>query len=432
MNISFITFGCKANHYDTDQMIAASARLGLVIVPPNERSDICVINTCTVTSSADIQARNMVRRLIKRNPGALIIVCGCSTQIGGMEFQKIEGVDYILGVNAEKGLINILNKHFKLSGQHIDFKSNFTTKIQDRARGYLKIQDGCDRRCTYCIIPFARGKSRSIPPDNLLGEAKILVNNGFKEIILTGIHIGRYGYDLTPKISLADLSKRLLKINGDFHLRLSSLDPDEINDEIIELLQDPRVCRHLHISLQSGSGNILKAMGRSSKLDDYSKVISLIVSKIPGIAIGTDVITGFPGESGSLFNETFEYLSNLPISYLHVFPYSARPGTIAAAMPCQVPTGLKKERVRLLKNLSQRKRLVFYNSQVGSELCVIITSKRADKNGFHKGVSDNYLTLLVKDEKIKYKDALRCRINEIVSKGDTIAAISMTQGEKKS
>ncbi|MFH1874893.1 MAG: tRNA (N(6)-L-threonylcarbamoyladenosine(37)-C(2))-methylthiotransferase MtaB [Pseudomonadota bacterium] len=415
--IAFTTFGCKTNHYDSDLMAQACLRAGLKVVSAKEQADIYVINTCTVTAAADAQARNIVRRFVKQNPQAKIIVCGCSSELWPQEYQNIQGVDQVLGVRSVEELIKLLDSRFrgndKIGGNPGDshFRGNDKPRrddsaVQHRARAFLKIQDGCDNSCAYCIIPQARGKSRSVLSQYLETELQQLLAEGFQEIILTGIHIGRYGQDLQPKVSLPSLINKLLKQQGDFQLRLSSLDPDELNNELIELLKHPRVCRHLHLSLQSGSDEVLRLMNRKTGVAELINKLETIKKEIQGLAIGADIIVGFPRETEELFQETKTLLNRLPLSYLQVFPYSIRPGTLASTMLGQISDKIKKERAKELREISEEKKKKFYQSQVGKKVRAIVISKKPNKDGCWKVISDNYLTLFIKSKELKYKQLI--------------------------
>lgn len=415
-DILFTTLGCKANHYDTDVMAGACVRAGFNVVKDSGRADFCVINTCTVTGASDAQARNIVRRLIRANPGAVIIVCGCSSQVDPDTYKKIEGVHRVLGVHCTDELINILREHHLEEPPSISLRAGSGRSddpvFQDRARAFLKIQDGCDRRCAYCIVSIARGKSTSVPVADVLQKRDELLGAGFKEIVLTGIHIGRFGSDLSSKTSLARLITALVDDPRDFKIRVSSLDPEEVDDEMTVALNHPKVCRHVHLSLQSGCAEVLQMMDRGGDTKKYGERIRTLAGTIDGISIGADVIAGFPKETEDHFEETKRFVEEMPFTYLHVFPFSPRPGTKAETMKNQVPERVRGERAKELKEISDRKRMNFYRSQIGEILEAVIVSKRPDRDGWLKAVSDNYIPVMVKGEDIKYKDMVSARIDE--------------------
>lgn len=404
--IAFTTLGCKTNHYDSDVMAAACARAGLRVVPSSSKADVHVINTCTVTAAADTRGRNIVRSIIRRDPKAKVVVCGCSSEVDAETYAGIEGVEHVLGVRAADGLMDILRSEEKGERDVLN---------QNRARAFLKIQDGCDDRCAYCIVPFARGASRSVSEGKIIDDVENLSNSGFNEIILTGVHVGRYGEDLKPRNSFTELMSRLLAASNGVRFRISSLDPDDIDERFTELFSDKRVCRHLHLSLQSGSDAVLRMMSRSAGVRRYAAAVAKIAEKISGISIGADIITGFPGETNELFEETMNFVKDMPFAYLHVFPYSPRKGTKAVSMKDQVPVTTRKERAKELLEISATKRAAFYESQIGKRLDVIIVSKEPDNKGLVKGISDNYLPVMIRSKDLQY----RGRYEAVISRAGT-------------
>lgn len=419
IKISFTTLGCKTNHYDSDLMAALCRRAGFKTVTGEGKADVHVINTCTVTSSADAQSRNLIRRLIKTNPNSLIVVCGCSAQIDPGQFQAIEGVHHVLGVEAGADLIRILRENFDVD----ETKKTHFGIIQSRARAFLKIQDGCHRACSYCIVTKARGQSRSMQEREVLKESESLIKKGFREIVLTGVHIGYYGKDHTPPSSLKEILNKLIKENGNCRFRISSLNPDELDGQMIDIFSHPRICPHLHLSLQSGSDEILEGMNRKAGTKDYAKMIKALKSKVPDAAIGADIIAGFPGETLENYNDTLSFIKDLPFTYLHVFPFSPRPGTKAATMRRQVPETVRKQRVRELKALSLKKRREFYKSQIGKKLEVVVISKKPSNDGFIKGVSHNYIPVYIKNEKAKYREIIYGKAKNLLPGEEGIIAI---------
>ncbi len=393
--ISFTTLGCKTNHYDTGVMAKVCAAAGFEVVAHGESADVHVINTCTVTESADAQGRNLVRRVIRDNPDAIVIVCGCSSQVDGVRYKNIAGVRHVLGVRSEAKLLEVLGGKDLIGSRAL---------MQDRARAFLKIQDGCDNRCAYCIVSFARGPSRSAPIDDVRNEADALSAAGHREIILTGVHVGRYGRDLNPRTSLPKLISDLSGSVKNCRIRVSSLDPDEIDDETVYAISTPAVCRHVHLSLQSGCDEVLEMMGRTPGAARYLKTIESLTVRIPGVAVGADIITGFPGETDEYFKKTRNFVEQAPLAYLQVFPYSRRPGTDAESMKDQIPVSVRKERAKKLLEISAAKRAAFYQSQIGKTLAAIVVTKASDKKGNLKAVSDNYVPILVPAGRLKYRE----------------------------
>ncbi|MDP3580912.1 MAG: tRNA (N(6)-L-threonylcarbamoyladenosine(37)-C(2))-methylthiotransferase MtaB, partial [Ignavibacteria bacterium] len=375
--VAFHTLGCKLNFSETSTIGDQFLNRGYEIVDYSAAADIYVINTCTVTDNADKECRQIVRRSLRNNPEAYIIVTGCYAQLRPDEIVKIDGVDAVLGSNEKFKLFEYINKFEKqkLSCIHVsptekldEFNSSFSTDGNDRTRAFFKVQDGCDYKCSFCTIPLARGKSRSAKPDEVIKEFNQLLAADFKEIILTGVNVGDYFSTLDlardPRLArreservnldLYRLLKKMLDVEGDYRIRISSIEPNLLNDDILDLsANDSRMCNHFHIPLQSGSTKILKLMQRRYKTDDYQNLIYKAVEKIPNLAIGVDVIIGFPGETEDDFLETYAFLRDLPVSYLHVFTYSERPNTKAIEMPGEVDHIERKKRSSMLRILSE-------------------------------------------------------------------------------
>jgi len=399
---AFHTLGCKVNAVETEQLIEAFWQKGYEIVPFEEIADVYIINTCTVTHVSDRKSRAVIRRAVKRNPGAIIAAIGCLAQTNSRQLTSIDGIDLIVG-NRDKGnLPDIIEKHtFNKTRPLIHvppIKSSDPLKTiiyshqHEKTRAFIKIQDGCQSCCSYCIVPQTRGPVRSKTPGQVVEEIEQLVALGYKEIVLTGIHTGAYGMDLNE----TDLASLLLliidQVKGDYRLRLSSLEPLEINAELFEIIAGHRkICRHLHIPLQSGSDRILALMNRRYNKEYYQNLIIKIADKIPDIAIAADVMTGFPGESETDFAETRNLLSTLPIYSLHVFKYSPRPGTKAAAMKPVIDERVKTERSEILLQLAEAKRESFIKAMFGQELEVLV--QKQVEEGFYEGLTDNYIEI---------------------------------------
>ncbi len=395
--VALHTLGCKLNFSETSTIGNQFLTKGFKIVDFRESADIYVFNTCSVTDNAEKECRQLVRRVLRQNPNAYVIVTGCYAQLRPGEISRIQGVDAILGSKEKFNIFELLNNFEKSglsciytspSGELDEFGPAHSTDADSRTRAYFKIQDGCDYKCSFCTIPEARGFSRSMEVNSAIEEFRNLLTNGYKEIILTGVNVGDYG-----KFYNTDLYKLLLKlveIPGDFRIRISSIEPNLLSDEIIQLAaSNEKICKHFHIPLQSGSPEILKKMRRRYTVEDYQNVITKLNEQITDVGIGVDVIVGFPGETEDNFNETYTFLRDLDISYLHVFTYSERPGTVAIEMKPQVDIAQRRERNKKLQELSNRKKNLFYNRMIGRNLNVLFESENS--NSIITGYSSNYV-----------------------------------------
>jgi threonylcarbamoyladenosine tRNA methylthiotransferase MtaB len=405
MTVAFYTLGCKVNLYETEVVINIFKNNGYKIVPFNEKADIYIINTCTVTNTSDQKSRKMIRQAIKRNKDAIIVVMGCYSQLKSNELNKLDDVDIIIG-NKDKTKIleyieNILDEKEKIVDIYdinkVEFEDMTIDNFLNHTRAFVKIQDGCNNYCSYCIIPYARGNVRSKDKNKVITEVTSLVNNGYKEVVLTGIHTGHYGADLT-NYDFADLLNDIIKINGLKRIRISSIEITEINDKVLNILKSSNVIAdHLHIPLQSGNDKILKLMNRKYDTNYYLNKIEEIRSIRPDIAITSDVIVGFPDETEEDFNDTYNFIKKINLSALHIFPYSKREGTKAASMPNQIDNNIKKERVKKLMTLSKELELNYMNKFINKELDII---PEEYKDGYVIGYSSNYLKVRVKGNKI--------------------------------
>jgi threonylcarbamoyladenosine tRNA methylthiotransferase MtaB len=411
VKVSITTLGCRSNQYDSSAISEMLAEARFETVPFPARADAYIINTCTVTGRTDYQSRQLIRKALRLNPEALVIVTGCYAQVSPGEVARIEGVDYVLG-NPEKGeIVECIEKGLhpgragrEQKGPEVKVgPSNPGTPLTlrgasglNRTRVNLKVQDGCDRGCTFCIVPRARGSSKSLPLDEVLTEIDTLVEKGFKEIVLTGIHLGAYGADLKPRTSIASLLKAIEKRSYTCRFRISSVDPDEVSDELIEFLKSSTsVCNHLHLPMQSGDDTILKRMNRPYTRAYLSERVEKLAASVPGISIGADVLTGFPGEGTEEFENTLSLLKGLPAAYLHVFPYSRRRGTPAALFPEQVDPMTVKERSARLRELDERKREEFYRGFIGTTALVVVEGAKDKATGMPKGRSRNYIPVII-------------------------------------
>jgi threonylcarbamoyladenosine tRNA methylthiotransferase MtaB len=385
-------------------MVSCLRGEGHGVVDDPADADVIVVNTCTVTGRTDYKGRQLVRKAIHQNPSAVIIVTGCYAQVQAEKIAEIPGVDYILG-NAEKQEIaawvstgekrgtptirtSDMSKVRSLAGESPDVHSGTT-------RAFLKIQDGCNHACSYCIIPRARGRSRSLQGSRVQEKIDLLAEEGFQEVVLCGIHLGVYGQDLEPAVNLLELLEVLDRETGIPRIRLSSIEPNELTDELLDLFAESRrLCPHFHLPLQSGDPEVLEAMKRPYGPGDFVSLVHGIHERMPDAAIGADVIAGFPGEGEGAFENTLNLLEGLPIAYLHVFPYSRRPGTAAARFPDPVPPEQIRKRAGALRKLGMNKRLDFYAKYVRQEREVLVETKRDGKTGMLKGVSRNYIPVL--------------------------------------
>ena len=431
MKVSITTLGCKSNQYDSAAIEDILKENNFKLVPrikcgagsagspiknlgdkfkqgtadSSEKPDVCIINTCTVTGKTDYQSRQLTRRARAANPDAIIVVTGCYAQVSPQEIADIEGVDYILG-NPEKERILHYIREGKREYPRIEI--NQATKDMPlrlrakgsagRTRANLKVQDGCNNSCSYCIIPKARGVSRSLPISDILQDIDGLVANGYKEIVLTGIHLGAYGSDLDSKTNIASLIKAIDGNNYPCRFRISSLDPDEVSDELIEIMANSKtICNHLHLPLQSGDDNILKMMNRRCSERLLVERIQKVANSISGVSIGIDVIVGFPGEGEKEFFNTYSMLNDLPVAYMHIFPFSKRKGTPAAEFSNQVDAKIVKQRCERLKVLDTAKRKTFYQGVIGKRASVLIETLRDKETGLPAGRSRNYIPFLIKN-----------------------------------
>lgn len=399
------TLGCKVNQYESAAFKAGFENEGFEVVTSNTPADIVVVNTCAVTGSAGAQSRQVIRKFLRKNPDATVVITGCYGELLGEAIQQekeLAGRDFLVIGNSKKDVLvaETLNSKRESSPFILgDIGKSKTVchlplqRFGQRSRAYLRVQDGCESFCSYCIVPYTRGPSRSVALKDVLDQARIFADQGHREIVLTGIHLGHYGKDLRPRENIATLLDRLTLSTPQVFYRISSLEPLEITDELLILMQDrPNIQPHLHIPLQSGHDVILKKMNRRYTTDQFREVILRSLDQIPNLALGIDILAGFPGETDEQFQEARDFLETLDFTYLHVFPYSVRPGTSAASMPDQVPKHIKERRVAILRELSENKRKIFYKKHLGQTRTVLIERKR-DSQGRLKGFTDNYIDI---------------------------------------
>jgi len=424
--VAFHTLGCKVNAYETEAIWQLFQREGYEKVDFDKKADVYVINTCTVTNTGDRKSRQMIRRAVRKNPEAVVAVTGCYAQTSPGEILEIPGVDVVVGTQGRDKLPEYIEQHLR-SRQPVNAVNNImktrefeeldVPTFSERTRASLKIQEGCNNFCTFCIIPWARGLLRSRKPESVMQQARQLVDAGYKEIVLTGIHTGGYGEDF-ENYKLADLLWDLDGIEGLKRIRISSIEASQIDERVIEVLnRSDKMCRHLHIPLQAGDDSVLKRMRRKYTVDEYRRKIEHIHQAMPGVAITTDVIVGFPGETDEQFENGYRLIEELGFSKIHVFPYSTRTGTPAARMKDQVPAEVKQERVNRLIELSDRLSHAYASRYVGEVLEVIPEhlDKEDPESGLYVGHADNYLQIAFPGNPDLVGQVCRVRLDEASS-----------------
>ncbi len=420
MKVAIQTLGCKVNQSESASIEGILRNNNFEIVEHTDRPDVCIINTCTVTAKSDYQSRQLIRKATRT--GARVIATGCYAQLRADEMSTIEGLNLIIGNSEKNNIINYIHK-LKMSngGPSTEvYPPENSLRAQpyysDRSRAFLKIQDGCNFSCSYCTVPMARGRGRSLSGDDIMKSVEKLCLDGYQEIVLTGIHIGSYGIELNPKSSLLKAVRRISEFYPQIRIRLSSIEPQEFDNELLLLMKSGNVCPHLHIPLQSGSDKILKAMSRGYTADFFEHLINNLITGYPEMSIGTDVIAGFPGETDKNFNDTVKFIETLPLSYLHVFPYSGRPNTKASALKDQVSVKVKKNRVQKLIELGKTKKNNYMKKNLGRILDVIV-EKGNVTDDYYNALSDNYLRIFVKSRNLHPGQRLRVKVSSLTDKG---------------
>jgi threonylcarbamoyladenosine tRNA methylthiotransferase MtaB len=408
--VAFHTLGCKVNQEETASLMEMFRKRGFQLVDFKSPADVYIINTCTVTHTADQKSRQMIRRAISRQPDALVAVVGCYSQVSPDDVLAIPGVDLVVGTRGRAKLVDLVEDILekKRAGEFVkevnavdslesdlEFEQLPLPDNPQRTRAFLKIEDGCDQYCAYCIIPDARGPVRSLSPELVKEQLGELICAGYREVVLTGVHTSAYGKDLPVGINLAALLRDLVKMPGDFRIRLSSVEPVDVSEELLEVMaSSPRICRHLHLPLQSGDDEILEMMQRPYTTADYSELFQKAIKMIPDLAVTTDVMVGFPGETDRHFENTYDFIASLPFRDLHVFKYSPRPGTPAAEMSGQVKPRNKDERSRRLRELADTKARAFAEGALGETLDVLVERSYKKRPGYWQGITDNYLRVI--------------------------------------
>lgn len=405
--VAFITLGCKVNQYETNAMIQKFIEQGYNIVEHTKKADIYIINTCTVTNMSDRKSRQMLRRVKDLNPHAIVVACGCYAQVAKEELKKIPEIDLILGNNEKKEIVRYIEKYLDEKKQiqstqdvmqtreYVDF-GNVT--YTEKTRAVIKVQDGCDRFCSYCIIPYARGRVRSRKPESVISEIENIAKEGIKEVVITGIHVASYGKDFSEKYILIDLLEEINEINGIERIRLGSIEPLLIDKEFMSrLIKLEKICHHFHLSLQSGCDETLKRMNRRYTTKEFEKIVNLLRENYNDVILTTDIIVGFPGETEEEFNKTYEFLKKINFYKMHVFKYSKRKGTKAAMMPLQIDGNIKEIRSQKLIKLSNINEIEYNKTYIGKEVQVLFEER---KDGFYKGHTKNYILVYLPEEDI--------------------------------
>ncbi len=409
MKVAFSTLGCRVNQYESEAMTEKFLRENYEVVSYDSFADVYVINTCTVTNMGDKKSRQMISRARRQNPEAVIAVVGCYSQIAPDEVSKIAGVDVVLGTRNKGDIIYWVNRAREEKAQMVEvndvlrnnvFEELNIEEYQTKTRAFLKIQDGCNRFCSYCLIPFARGAVCSKKPEKVIEEVKELAKNGFKEIILSGIHTASYGVDLEGRINLVDLLEDIDKIEGIERVRIGSIDPTFFTDGVIDRIVNlKKLCPHFHLSLQSGCDETLKRMNRHYTSEDYKEVVEALRKHIPDVSITTDIIVGFPGETEEEFNTTYEFLRDIKLSKMHIFKFSPRKGTRAAEMKDQINGDVKDERSSKLIALSSKNEAEFMERFLGREMKVLYEQLHNGETDRFEGYTPNYIKVISESDK---------------------------------
>ena len=406
MKVAFATLGCRVNVYESEAMMEKFIREGYEIVDFSEVADVYVINTCSVTNMGDKKSRQMISRGRRQSPESIIAVVGCYSQIATEEVGNIDGVDVVLGTRNKGEIVYWVNKAKDTKEKQIqvgqvlknnEFEDLKIEEYQDKTRAFLKIQDGCNRFCAYCLIPYARGAVCSKDPEKVISEIKSLAENGFKEIILSGIHIASYGVDLDKKVTLVDIVEKIESIDGIERVRIGSIDPTFFTEEVVKkIVNFKKLCPQFHLSLQSGANETLKRMNRRYTKEEYENIVNFLRDNFKDVAITTDVIVGFPGETQEEFEETYEFLKKIKLSKMHIFKYSPRKGTRAAEMEEQIDGTIKDERSKLLMKLNEENEKEFISRYIDKEVNVLFEQQYKAEEGTYEGYTENYIKIVGK------------------------------------
>ena len=397
--VAFCTLGCKVNQYETNAMMQKMIEAGYEVVDFETKADIYIINTCTVTNMADKKSRQMLRRVKEINPEAILVAVGCYAQVAKEKLEQIPEIDLILGINEKNDIVKYVEQASKNTYvsdvlHQTEFLDFGDVTYTEKTRAVIKVQDGCNQFCSYCIIPYARGRIRSRKPESVIKEITDVAKEGIKEVVITGIHIASYGKDFNTEYRLIDLLEEIQKVNGIQRIRLGSLEPTLITEEFVTRLKKlSKICDHFHLSLQSGCDETLKRMNRKYTTDQFRHVVELLRNAYPEVHLTTDVIVGFPGETEEEFNKTYEFLKEIKFYKMHVFKYSPRSGTVAAKMPNQIDGNIKEERSNKLIELSDENEKEYNQKYIGKEVEVLLEEREGE---YLKGHTTNYLVVKMK------------------------------------
>jgi threonylcarbamoyladenosine tRNA methylthiotransferase MtaB len=424
--VAFISLGCKVNQYETNAMAQEFIKCGYEVVNHEEKADVYVVNTCTVTNIADRKSRQMLRRVKDINPASILVACGCYVQVGREELNKMEEIDLIIGNNEKKDIVQIVENHLANNDSEFitdvmhqkEFVEFGPTTYTEKTRAVIKVQDGCDRFCSYCIIPYARGRVRSRKMENVITEVEQIVQKGLQEVVITGIHIASYGKDFKEDIGLIDLLEKLNEIEGLKRIRLGSIEPKIITEEFVNRLSKlEKICDHFHLSLQSGCDETLARMNRRYTTAEFEEGTKLLRAKFPNAALTTDIIVGFPGETEEEFNKTYEFLKKIKFYKMHVFKYSQRKGTKAAVMPNQIDGNIKEQRSKKLIELSNENE-EWYNKQYIGKTVEVLFEEKDGK--YFKGHTTNYIEVWAEadnlENTIKNVEIISSEANRLIGK----------------
>ncbi len=423
MRVAFYTLGCRVNQYESEAMAEKFIKDGYEVVDYSDFADVYVINTCTVTNMGDKKSRQIINRAKKENSEAIVAVVGCYSQIATNEVSSIDSVDVVLGTRNKGDIVYYVNKARETQEKQVVVNEVLRNKVfedldieeyQDKTRAFLKIQDGCNRFCTYCLIPFARGNICSKNPQKVLNEVERLASHGFKEVILSGIHIASYGMEFDEQYTLVDLLEKIEEIDGIERVRIGSIEPKFFTDDVISRIKKmKKLCPHFHLSLQSGCTSVLSRMNRRYTADEYEKIVRLLRENIKDVSITTDVIVGFPGETDTEFNETYEFLKRIKLTKTHVFKYSKREGTKAAVMPNQVDGNIKEIRSKKLIELNDINEEAFTKNLIGNEVYVLIEQKVKNTENTYEGYTSNYVKVEINNCNENMKgNIIKCKITD--------------------
>lgn len=397
--VAFCTLGCKVNQYETNAMMQKMIEAGYEVVDFETKADIYIINTCTVTNMADKKSRQMLRRVKEINLEAILVAVGCYAQVAKEKLEQIPEIDLILGINEKNDIVKYVEQASKNTYvsdvlHQTEFLDFGDVTYTEKTRAVIKVQDGCNQFCSYCIIPYARGRIRSRKPESVIKEITDVAKEGIKEVVITGIHIASYGKDFNTEYRLIDLLEEIQKVDGIQRIRLGSLEPTLITEEFVTRLKKlSKICDHFHLSLQSGCNETLKRMNRKYTTDQFRHVVELLRNAYPEVHLTTDVIVGFPGETEEEFNKTYEFLKEIKFYKMHVFKYSPRSGTVAAKMPNQIDGNIKEERSNKLIELSDENEKEYNQKYIGKEVEVLLEEREGE---YLKGHITNYMVVKMK------------------------------------